>query len=102
MTVTFDDVIDYLRESAASWSAADIQDALDAETAAQARVCRIPDPVPADLEQSLKRRVQRNLALRQLPLAVLRGDAEAGDTVLPGSDPEVRRLERPFRRLKVG
>ena len=57
---------------------------------------------PKDLRQALLRRVQRNLALRALPLAVLQGDAEAGSTILPGKDLEVRRLEGPFRRLLVG
>lgn len=102
-SVTVQDAIDYLREGGASWLAADIQDALDAETAAQRTKCRIPDPMPADLAQALKRRVQRNLAMRQLPLAVLQGDAEGGSTrILPSNDPEVRRLEAPYRRLKVG
>lgn len=82
-------------------SAADaiIQDALDAETAAQRRVCAIGAVYPVDLAQALKRRVARNLALRGIPLAVLRGDAENGNLVLPGKDPEVRRLEAPFRKL---
>jgi hypothetical protein len=46
--------------------------------------------------------VARNLAMRGLPVAVLRGDGEAGDTILPGRDPEVRRFEAPYRRLKMG
>lgn len=103
MTVTGADVIEYLGgESAVSWSTAEIQSALDAEAAAQSRHCRIPDPVPADLEEALKRRVQCNLARRGLPLAVLQGDAEAGSLLPPGRDPEVRRLEGPWRRLVIG
>lgn len=90
-----------------STSASDerIDSALVAESAAQAAVCRIPvDPIdyPDDLAEALKRRVARNLALRGLPLAVPTGDAEAGNTILPGRDPEVRRLEAPHRRLVVG
>jgi len=80
----------------------EVQDALTAEEAAQRSVCRVPAAYPADLGEALKRRVARNLALRNLPLAVLRGDGEAGDTVLPGNDPEVRRLERPWRKLRMG
>lgn len=57
---------------------------------------------PADLALALKRRVARNLALKGLPLAVLQGDAESGPLVLPGRDPEVRRLEGRARRLVVG
>jgi hypothetical protein len=97
-----DDVAAYMGESAASWETEELQDALDAEAAAQRARCRVGGVYPADLRQALLRRVVRNLALRALPLAVLRGDAEAGDTVLPGSDPEVRRLEGPYRRLVVG
>jgi hypothetical protein len=82
---------------------ADIEDALDAEASAQRDAVRVPAAYPASLRQALLRRVARNLAMRGLPLAVLQGDAETGDTtVLPGNDPEVRRLERPHRRLKVG
>lgn len=97
-----DDVAAYMGDSAASWETEEIQDALDAEAAAQRSRCRVGGVYPADLRQALLRRVVRNLALRSLPLAVLRGDAEAGDTILPGSDPEVRRLEAPYRKLVVG
>lgn len=82
-----------------STSDAVIQDALDAETAAQRKVCRIPAVYEADLAQALKRRVARNLALRGIPMAVLRGDAESGSLIPPGRDPEVRRLEGPYRKL---
>lgn len=81
----------------------ELQEALDAEAAAQRGVCRIAAVYPADLREALLRRVARNLALRALPLAVLQGDAEAGgSTVLPGRDPEVRRLEAPHRKLPIG
>jgi hypothetical protein len=98
-----DDVADYLREGAASWETEDLADALDAEAAAQRSVCRVGAVYPADLRQALLRRVQRNLAMRQLPLAVLQGDADSGGAdYLPRLDPEVRRLEAPHRRLVVG
>ncbi len=98
-----DDVKTYLGESADQWTDAELQEALDAETAAQGRVCRVGAVYPADLRSALLRRVQRALAMRPLPLAVLQGDAEAGTTtVLPGRDPEVRRLEAPHRRLVLG
>jgi hypothetical protein len=94
------DVVDYLGET--SHTTDEIQDALDAESAAQRARCRVGAVYPDDLRQALLRRVMRNLALRQLPLAVLQGDADAGNTVLPGVDQEVRRLEAPHRRLVVG
>jgi hypothetical protein len=85
-----------------SASAGQVQEALDAEAANQRRVCRVPAAYGADLRQALMRRVARNLAMQRIPLAVLQGDAETGSTVPPGSDPEVRRFERPYRRLVMG
>lgn len=98
-----DDVADYLREDAASWTEADLQGALNAEAAAQRSVCRVAAVYPDDMREALLRRVQRNLAMRSLPVAVLTGDAEGGSsTLLPGRDPEVRRLEAPHRKLVFG
>lgn len=87
---------------ATSATDAQIQDALDAEAAAQRGVCAVPAQYPPDLAQALKRRVARNLSMQRIPLAVLQGDAEGGSsTILPGNDPEVRRLERPYLWLAV-
>jgi hypothetical protein len=95
-----DDCKDYLKIPLDDTSEdAEIEDALAAESAAQREVCRVPAAYPASLREALFRRVARNLALRKLPLMVLRGDAEAGNTVLPGRDPEVRRFEAPHRKL---
>lgn len=77
----------------------DITDAMTAEAGAQRAVCRTSAVYPDDLAQAFKRRVARNLALRGLPIMVLRGDAQAGPLVPPGNDPEVRRLERPYRKV---
>lgn len=94
-----DDVKDYLEEN--SWSDEQIQGALDAETAAQSRVCTIPDDMPADLAEALKRRVQRNLSMRGQPFIVTPDD-NGNVSITPSRDPEVRRLEGPFRRLVMG
>ena len=103
---TVSDVRAYIGETNARWDDAALTEVLASEAAAQAAVARIPaDPTayPDDLRSALLRRVQRALALRALPLAVLTGDAEAGtSTILPGRDPEVRRLEAPHRKLVVG
>jgi hypothetical protein len=103
---TVDDVDDYLRSGAGnhSWTTADMAGALAAETDAQRRVCRVGPAYTADLREALLRRVQRNLALRPNPMAMTRGDAEAGDPQqpLPRHDPEVSRLERPYRKLPIG
>lgn len=98
------DVKTYLGQT--SVSDAVIEAALLVETMAQAAVCRIPllaEDYPDDLAEALRRRVARNLAMRNLPLAIpSANDAEAGATFVPGRDPEVRRLEAPHRRLVVG
>lgn len=81
---------------------AEISDALAAETQAQRDMCRRPVPYPTPMAQALMRRVARNLALRRMPLAMTQGDADFGPLAIPGRDPEVRRLEAPYRRLVVG
>jgi hypothetical protein len=86
---------------------ASVSEALAAEAIQQRRAVRksafgAGTEYPADLALALKRRVARNLSLKGLPLAVLQGDAESGPMVLPGRDPEVRRLEGPYRRLVLG
>lgn len=92
----------YLRDDAASWETEDLDDALAVEAAAQRSVCRVGAIYPDDLRGALLRRAQRNLAMRALPLAIPQGDADAGATILPGRDPEVRRLEAPHRKLTIG
>ncbi|MFD6770881.1 hypothetical protein ACFWC6_32200 [Micromonospora chalcea] len=94
------DVLDYLGDT--SYSDDEIQQALDAEAAAQRAVCRIGAVFPPDLREALLRRVVRNLAMRRLPLAVPQGDAESGPSFIPGRDPEVRRLEAPHRKWVIG
>lgn len=96
-----DDVKDYLGST--SWSDTEIQDALDAETAAQRARCRIPSEYPDDLAQALKRRVARNLAARAVPVATFTSFDGGGTSArVPAVDAEVRRLEGPYRRRKVG
>lgn len=100
---TEQEVTAYLGQTSATEE--EIADAYAAEKSDQANRCRVPadDAAwPASLAQALKRRVARNLALRGLPIAVLQGDAESGSLVLPGSDPEVRRFEAPYRKLALG
>lgn len=104
-TPDVEDATAYLGPSGASWDEETISDALAAETAAQRGNCRVPaDPalLPDDLREALLRRVAANLARRQLgPLPGLQGDAEVS-TVVPARDPEVRRLEGPWRKLVFG
>lgn len=100
---TASDVEAYLGDT--SYTTEEIGAALAAEKSAQAARCRVPadDAVwPPDLTEALFRRCARNLAMRGVPLAILQGDAEVGSTVLPGQDPEVRRLEGPWRKVMLG
>lgn len=89
-----------------SFSDDDVQEALNAETVAQAYRCRIPagdDAYPADLALALMRRVSRNLAMKAIPLGYQQSATEFGATnTRIGSDPEIRRLEGPYRRWVVG
>lgn len=96
--ITLAEVKTYLGST--SWTDPEIQDALDAELAAQDVVCRQSTVYPPDLKQALKRRVARNLALRALPVGIQASDT--GATYVAGRDPEIRRLEAPYRRLVVG
>jgi hypothetical protein len=95
------DVSNYLG-STTSATALDIIDAMEAELAAQRRVCRVPSPFPADLYQALKRRVARNLAARTVPIASFTAfEGGATSQRVPAKDAEVARLEAPFRKLPV-
>lgn len=98
--LTATEIATYLGDT--SWSEQDLQDALDAEAAAQRAICVVPAEYPTDLREALKRRVARNLSMRRIPLAVLQGDAESGTpSVLPGNDPEIRRFEKPHLRVLI-
>jgi len=85
-----------------TWSTTAITDAFNAERSAQRDKCGERNPYPDSLREALLRRVARNLAMRRLPLAMAGGDADGGPAIIPGNDPEVRRLERPYRRLVIG
>lgn len=98
----------YLGADGPSYADDTIQEALTAETAAQAAVCRIPgeptDAYPADLDEALCRRVAHNLAVRAVPLGVEARITDVGAAVtrVGGPDAEVRRLEGPYRKTLIG
>ena len=79
--------------------ATDIQATYDAEVADQARRCRV-DPYSPALAAALVRRVHRALNMQNIPLGVLQD--EAGSTRLGSIDPEIRRLEGPYRKVVIG
>lgn len=95
------DVKSYLKGTT-SWSDAEIQKALDAETFAQRNRCRVRAEMVPDLREALMRRVACNLGRRAITVGgVQQGDAEAA-APLPTYDPEIRRLEGPYRRVLIG
>ncbi|GAB3663487.1 hypothetical protein GCM10027596_26720 [Nocardioides korecus] len=99
-----EDVVEYLglpraTDDELEGSVAKIQSAYDAEIIAQGVKCRIT-PYSSDLAEALYRRVKRNLAMRNVPLGVQMD--ETGGTRIGSIDPEVRRLEAPYRKLVVG
>lgn len=73
--------------------------AYGAEVIAQAKACRV-DPYSEDLATALIRRVKRAKALEALPLGVIQD--EAGSIRVGFTDPEIRRLEGPYRRMPLG
>lgn len=81
---------------------AELSNIIAAEQAAQARRCRI-DLYSDDLKEALKRRVARNIAARNIPVAQFTS-FEGGSTSLSLSrnDAEITRLEAPYRKLTVG
>lgn len=115
-TVTVEDIVDYIgADAAAKWTTDGgvtypaISDALAAETVAQLGkvTYRVPTddvPVPdnSDLLEALKRRVQRNLAMRPLPLSMQGATTDFGPVRIGGIDPEIRRLEAERRKRVVG
>lgn len=94
----FPEVKQYLGDSGGASDQA-VKDALAAETADQAARCKV-DPYSSSLAEALKRRVAHNLAMKNLPLGVQTD--EFGSTRISSTDPEVRRLEAPYRRTVVG
>lgn len=97
---TLPDVQAYLVANGLVYDDTIVTQALAGETAAQARRCRVGTPMEDDLAEALRRRVARNLAMRAIPLGVMAGDE--GGTPLGSNDPEVRRLELPYRKLVMG
>ena len=94
------DADEYLGEH--SWPYNNVVDALAAEVAAQAARCRV-DPYTDDLREACLRRVARNLAARSVPVATFTSFEGGGTSArVPSTDPEVSRLEGPYRRMVVG
>lgn len=70
-----------------------------AEVTDQAARCRV-EPYNDALAAALVRRVLRALNMANLPLGLIQD--ETGATRVGTTDPEVRRLEGPYRKVVVG
>jgi hypothetical protein len=94
-------VVQDVRDYAGTLSQTDdqIQSALDAEAAAQRNRCRVSAVYPADLREALIRRAVVNLDKRNQRNTQLPEDG--GPRFTPSNDPEVRRLEGPYRKAVV-
>lgn len=91
----------YLGTLAGSATDSQLNIALATELAAQARVCNVGTYEDNDLVEVVFRRVARNLATKNLPLG-MKTDPVLGSVRIGSQDPEVRRLEGPFRKRVVG
>jgi len=100
---TLDDVKAYLASihvPAGTYSDAVLLQVIATEQAQQAHKCHTIRP--PDMLEALSRRVQVNLAKRGLPLGVIEQTDDRGRAFMPTFDPEIRRLEAPYRKLVVG
>jgi hypothetical protein len=98
--VTLTEVKAYLGDTSAS--DAQITAAMDAERQSQADRCRI-QPYTVALREAYMRRVARNLAARAVPVTSFTSfDGGGTSTRVPTTDPEIARLEGPYRKLVIG
>lgn len=92
----------YLQVPATVLTDEDLARMLATAEADQAARCTIPDPYPDALGQALLRRVQREVAARNLPLGMVGLDAsEYGPERLPSFDALVEEHERAYRLVVV-
>jgi hypothetical protein len=99
VTLDLTTVRGYLQVPATVLTDADLTRMLDTATADQAARCTIPEGGSPALDQALLRRVQREVAARNLPLGMVGLDAaEYGPSALSQYDALVEQHERAFRR----
>ena len=88
----------YVKVPATALSDADLARMYVAAGDDQTQRCRIPDPYPDALGQALLRRIQREIAARNLPLGVMGADAaEYAPTKVPTYDALVEHHEAAYR-----
>ena len=101
------EVRNYVRVPATQLSDEDLERMMTAAADDQSNRCKWaeadPAVLPAGIEQAFLRRVQREIAARNLPLGMVGLDAaEYGPQSLPGFDSLISEHERPYRRAVVG
>ena len=104
MVLNLSDVKAYLGPSTTADNAT-LNRVFTVERKAQAAACNVPavgsgTVAEIVLEEALLRRIAVNLARRGLPLGMQMSDV--GAARISSSDPEVRRLELPYRKTVVG
>lgn len=93
----------YLRVPATVLSDPDLERMMGAAAGDQLARCTVPDPLPPALEQAFLRRVQREVAARNLALGMVGLDAgEYGPQAIPGIDSLVDHHERAYRTQVIG
>lgn len=92
---------DYATEDFGNYEDDEIESTIATEAQAQRGVCRVGAVIPDDLWEALLRRVRVNLSRRTQPVLVT-VDSDGTNTFLPSRDPEVRRLEGPYRKMVMG
>lgn len=92
---------EYLGTGNVRYSDAELQRAFEVEATAQSKAVTYPDPITPDLVEALYRRVHRQIALRQYPTGTDQLTSDGGVAIVRfgSSDPEIRRLESPYRKL---
>jgi hypothetical protein len=105
--VNIEDVRTYIRDDGAeTWTDDQLQETVDSEFSAQTAKCRQvflvdEDSYPEDLRQAMLRRCQRALAMRGQVLG-MQTSPEGDAVIIPRNDPEIVRLEGPYKRMPVG
>lgn len=96
----------YVHVPATALADEDLARMMSAAQADQEERCTVPDdpePLPGNLEQAFLRRVQREIAAKNLPLGMVGIEAsEYGPTSLATYDTLVQEHERGHRRVAVG
>jgi hypothetical protein len=95
---TIAEVRDYVKVPTTALSDADLTRIYNAATDDQTNRCRISEPFPDALAQAFMRRIQREIAARNLPLGVIGADAaEYAPTRVPMFDALIEAHELPYR-----